>query len=145
PDEDPAHESPPLFIGAMQPDISFFGFSVTADNATGKDGGPGYYVVIQEHPTEPRFGLDVAVSQVMATSHLAVGTTAPKGVPVPPGHIWGRNSAHMAGITRRLPVRIAIHAARLIAQAVPPAAGVLASDVPSLPTVDRAPIPGMTR
>jgi hypothetical protein len=145
PDEDPAHESPPLFIGTMQPDISFFGFSITADRATGRDGGPGYYVVIQEHPTEPRFGLDVAVSQVMTTSHLVVGTAAPKGVPVPPAHSWGRNSAHMAGITRRLPVRIAIHAVRLIAQAVSQTPGVLASAVPALPTIDHAAIPGATR
>ncbi|HEU5236768.1 MAG TPA: hypothetical protein VFU37_06485, partial [Pyrinomonadaceae bacterium] len=28
--------------------------------------------------------------------------------------IWGRNSAHMAYITRQLPVRVAIHASELL-------------------------------
>ena len=43
----------------MRPDVSFFGFDITPAAALGKDGTAGYYVVIQEHPTEPRFGLDV--------------------------------------------------------------------------------------
>jgi hypothetical protein len=73
-------------------------------------------VVIQEHPTEPRFGLDAAVTAALATtrSHLAIGTQPPAGVPLK-GRTWGRNSAHMGEITRRLPVRITIHAAQLVA------------------------------
>ena len=115
PDEDPAHEQPPIFSGSMPPDVSFFGFPVSAQAATGADGGLGYYVVIQEHPTEPRFGLDVGLSLGDA-SHLAVGATPPAGLPLN-GRAWGKNAAEMAGITRRLPVRIAIHASRLITPA----------------------------
>ena len=115
PDEDPAHEQPPIFSGSMQPDVSFFGFPVSAQAATGADGGLGYYVVIQEHPTEPRFGLDAGISLGDAT-HLAVGPSPPAGLPLN-GRTWGRNAAEMAGITRRLPVRIAIHASRLITPA----------------------------
>jgi hypothetical protein len=112
PDEDPTHERPPIFSGSMQPDVSFFGFPIKTEIATGTGGGLGYYVVIQEHPTEPRFGLDVDFS-VGNASHLLVSANPPAGLPLN-GRSWGKNSAEMAGITRRLPVRIAIHALRLI-------------------------------
>jgi len=106
----------PMFNGAMNPDVNFFGFPITAAAAVGSATNPGYFVVIQEHPTEPRFGLDApVVNTLIATkSHLAIGTQPPAGVPLK-GRTWGRNSAHMADITRRLPVRITIHASQLVA------------------------------
>jgi hypothetical protein len=113
PDLDGSPEQPPIFSGSLPPDVSFFGFDVTVEKAIGKDGGPGWYVVIREHPTEPRFGLDVGVSLGTAT-HLAIGPKAPAGVPLN-GHAWGSNAAEMAAIVRRLPVRIALPASRLIA------------------------------
>ena len=71
---------------------------------------------IQEHPTEPRFGLDVAVASTRGDkTHLPIGTQPPPGVPLK-GRSWGKNSAHMAEITRRLPVRITIHASQLVAR-----------------------------
>jgi hypothetical protein len=76
-------------------------------------------VVIQEHPTEPRFGLDVG-TDLGTASHLVIGANPPPGVVPPPECRWGANAAHMAGITRRLPVRAAIHASRLVAQTAPP-------------------------
>lgn len=116
PDEDPTHEQMPVFSGSLQPDVTFVGFNVTTVAATGQDGGAGYYLVIQEHPTEPRFGVDVAVSLNGAT-HLSVGAPPPAGIPIEPGLVWAMNAAHMAGITRRRPVRIAIHASRLLVTA----------------------------
>jgi len=106
----------PIFNGAMEPDINFFGFPLTPAAAIGSGSNPGYFVVIQEHPTEPRFGLDVSVANtLLATkSHLAIGTQPPAGV-LPKGHPWGANSAHMAEIMRRLPVRITIRASQLVA------------------------------
>ena len=74
PDPDPAQEKPPIFSGSMQPDVSFFGFPITTATAIGTDGGLGYYVVFQEHPTEPRFGLDVGTPLGNA-SHLTVDTS----------------------------------------------------------------------
>jgi hypothetical protein len=112
PSEDPLAEKPPIFSGTLQPDMCFFGFDVTGDAATGRLGGNGYFVVIQEHPTEPRFGLDVNALPA-GQSHLAIGAAPPATVPVL-NYRWGRNAAHMAGITRRLPVRIAIHASQLL-------------------------------
>ena len=96
----------------MRPDVSFFGFDITPAAALGKDGTAGYYVVIQEHPTEPRFGLDED-TPTGGASHLAVAGGPPAGVPLG-GLQWGRNGAHMAGIVRQLPVRISIHASQLV-------------------------------
>jgi hypothetical protein len=106
PDEEPAHERLPLFTGALEPDLAFFGFPVSTAAASGADGGLGFYVVLAEHPTEPRFGLDADFPPHPDASHLAVAAG--------PG---GRNAAELAAGTRRLPVRMAIHAARLIAHA----------------------------
>ena len=105
----------PIFNGAMEPDINFAGFPIAPGVAIGGRGNPGYYVVIQEHPTEPRFGLEAPVTTaLLATkSHLPIGAQPPAGVPLK-GRTWGRNSAHMADITRRLPVRITIHASQLV-------------------------------
>ena len=106
----------PIFNGSMQPDVTFVGFPITPTAAVGSAGHPGYFVVIQEHPTEPRFGLDVAVAATLTNkSHVPVGTQPPAGMPLK-GRSWGKNSAHMAEITRRLPVRITIHASQLVAR-----------------------------
>ena len=94
----------------MQPDVSFFGFPCHAGGRARQDGGAGYYVVIQEHPTEPRFGLDVG-SLAGQRQPPGVGTHGRRRACRSNGAArWGRNAAHMAGITRRLPVRVAIHA-----------------------------------
>lgn len=117
PDLDPKHELPPIFSGSFQPDVAFFGFPVTAKAAVGGPNiGSGYYVVIQEHPTEPRFGLDDGVGQALGASYLVIGPTPPAGINPDPG-TWNTNAAQMARITRRLPVRVAIHASRLITPA----------------------------
>jgi hypothetical protein len=55
----------PLYEAKVPPDIYFFGFDLTADEALGgppPSGGeedPGWFFVIKERPGEPRFGLDV--------------------------------------------------------------------------------------
>ncbi|MEJ8823736.1 hypothetical protein WKW80_17120 [Variovorax humicola] len=112
PSDDPLAEVMPSFSGTMAPDVSFFGFDITTEQATGADGHAGYYIVIQEHPTEPRFGLDED-TPTGGASHLAVAGGPPAGVPLG-GLQWGRNGAHMAGIVRQLPVRISIHASQLV-------------------------------
>src|SRR5262249_37751396 len=51
----------PLFRGVFEPDVAFFGFNLSASQARGggPNGDPGWFFIIQQHPTEPRFGLDV--------------------------------------------------------------------------------------
>jgi hypothetical protein len=112
PSPDPADESYPAFRGSMEPDLSFFGFNLGVDEMLGSDTSQGCYIVIQEQPSEPRFGLDVGIA-AGATSHLQLAAGAPAGHPLQ-GLQWGRNAAHMAGILRQMPVRIAIHASGLL-------------------------------
>lgn len=59
---DPEVHRHPQFRGTLTPDITFFGFDLTVDEARGnpsdKDNSPGWFFVFQEQPTEPRFGLE---------------------------------------------------------------------------------------
>ena len=48
PSEDVATEKLPVFAGSMQPDITFFGFDVTADQAVGT--GTGRIRLLRRHP-----------------------------------------------------------------------------------------------
>jgi hypothetical protein len=57
--------------------------------------------------------MDVGIAPTGIT-YLRASGGAPNGLPLR-GLTWGKNSAHMAGILRRAPVRIAIHASRFIA------------------------------
>jgi hypothetical protein len=90
-------------------------------------GRPGYFFVLQEHPTEPGFGLDVAPDPAGVPSwrelawqhvpqrtdgsgHITLRTTGP-APPAGEEARWGQNSAHMAAITLRRPYELRIHAA----------------------------------
>jgi hypothetical protein len=54
----------PLYEAKLEPDIYFFGFDLTVEEASGKSGDTegdpaGWFFVIKERPGEPRFGLDI--------------------------------------------------------------------------------------
>ncbi len=56
----------PLYEAKVDPDITFFGFDLTAQEVRGGTGDnpgdenkPGWFFVIKERPGEPRFGLDL--------------------------------------------------------------------------------------
>jgi hypothetical protein len=54
-------ERHPVFSGTLEPDVAFFGFELSLEEARGVDhvdGPHGWFFVIQEQPSEPRFGLD---------------------------------------------------------------------------------------
>ena len=98
--------------------------------------------MLQQQPTEPRFGLDEAPFEVNGNgsgtiptlqtwndlnwAHLAPDEEKLKAISYvqvrsvqltptqPVTGTWGRNSGHMAYITLQLPVRVAIHASELI-------------------------------
>jgi hypothetical protein len=112
PSSDPVEEVFPMFRGALPTDVLFFGFPLDVDQVVGTATDPGYFVVIQEHAGEPRFGLDVGTAPLGVVC-LDATAPAPPGLPSN-GLSWGRNSAHVAGMLRRRPVRIAIHASRLV-------------------------------
>ncbi|MCE7977943.1 MAG: hypothetical protein DYH03_12545 [Nitrospira sp. NTP1] len=56
----------PIFRATQSPDITMLGFPLTEDQVRGADnkagGHPGWFFVLQEQPTEPRFGMDVATT-----------------------------------------------------------------------------------
>ena len=124
----------PIFRATQSPDITMLGFPLTEDQVRGADqpangGHPGWFFVLQEQPTEPRFGMDVATTYGGTPAHwrdLTWGHVAPDEaalkqiVYVPIDGLlnntvvdqipWGKNSAHMASITRQPPFRVAVHA-----------------------------------
>ena len=132
----PDDERHPLFRGTLQPDVTFVGFDLSSDEVVT---GPGWFFVLQQQPTEPRFGLDEApylegktgVPELVTWNDLNWAHLAPNEASlkelgfvsvgkfnlVPTSQVngvWGQNSAHMAYITRQLPVRVAIHATELL-------------------------------
>ena len=111
PSADPADEMMPSFRGSMLPDVNFFGFDLAVDDAVAD---PGWYIVLQEQPTEPRLGLEADTPRP-ARSHLRIADGAPEGLALK-GLTWGGSAAQMAGILRQVPVRIAIHASQFLPQ-----------------------------
>jgi hypothetical protein len=105
---DPDGEKYPAFRGSLPPDVTFIGFDLTTQQISA---GEGYFIVIQEQPAEPRFAMDSGIAP--AGVYLSAASGPPAGLPLR-GLQWRQNSAHMAGILRRSPMRIAIHVSRLL-------------------------------
>jgi hypothetical protein len=126
----PADERHPVFRGVLKPDVTFLGFDLEEDDALAN---PGWFFVIQQQPTEPRFGMDAAdftktapplttwndlswrhlaetEAELKALSHVSINAALPQIDKAK----WGKNSAHQAYITLQRPVRIAIHATEMI-------------------------------
>src|SRR5581483_10319941 len=55
----------PIFRGTIDPDMVFFGFALSSTAATT---GAGWYFVLAEHPTEPRFGFEPATTKTPLTT-----------------------------------------------------------------------------
>ncbi len=137
PPEGAGEEKAPLFRGALEPDVSFFGFDLDVNEAIAN---PGWYFVLQQQPTEPRFGFDEAVDFADA-GHVSVNVR-PSGMTLPATTPWAGNAAQLAHAIRQLPVRVMIHASELLPpQAAAPALTTPAPPVPPAPTPPRPPRP----
>jgi hypothetical protein len=88
----PEQQSYPVFTGAMEPDVRFFGFDLSADEIA------DWSIVIQEQPSAPRFGVEVG-TDLGGAIHL----------PAPDLH-----AARLAQRLRQTPVRISIPSAVLL-------------------------------
>jgi hypothetical protein len=134
-------EKYPLFRGSLEPDVTFLGFDLSRKQALGEGSDPGWFFILQEQPSAPRFGLDKAdgfagtIAKPATWSDLSWGHLAAdqaefdrlshvpaegalpdtSGITQPPGIVWGKNAAHLAYATYQQPVRIAIHAGDMIA------------------------------
>jgi len=126
----------PIFQGKIGNEYRFFGFDIPDPFGLPDPAkkNPGWYFVLEEHITEPRFGLEppgsvptttkpswndmswdnVAEGAALAGNFLSA-TTAPK---FKADEIagWSENSAAMAFVLMRRPVRVAMHANALIAE-----------------------------
>jgi len=141
-------EIDPVFFGLIEPDVALFGFDVDPIAARGD---PGTFFVLQEHPSEPRFGLGVpgaygmqpqtwealdwgslaaSADDLAALNYIDLTAALPldPATPDPKGAVWradgatpGR-AADLAYITLRQPTRVAVHGSMLIPDPAPPAA-----------------------
>jgi hypothetical protein len=141
-----AAELQPLYRGTLSPDVTFLGFQLKAQDAKGTPDGsqPGWFFVVQQHPTEPRFGLEpaptpyaqpvisawndiswasfAADSAALAALMFAPVNQQPANLSITAGasdpgdsqNGWGLDAAQTAYITYRRPVRVAIHASAML-------------------------------
>jgi hypothetical protein len=138
----------PLFRGSIDPDITFLGFNlgraaaVGDDTSTGAD-SQGWFFVLEEQPTQPRFGLEAtstAPGTIFATwdglswrdlvsseaelnglRYIDLTATLPDLPPPPasqPQLAWhasdGARASDIAFITLRKPYRVAVHASDML-------------------------------
>lgn len=136
PPEGAGEEKAPLFRGSLEPDVSFFGFDLDVNDAIGN---PGWYFVLQQQPTEPRFGFDEAVDFAGA-AHVSVNVR-PNGMTLPATLPWAANAAQLAHAIRQLPVRVMIHASELLPPPATPALTTPPVPPPPAPIPPRPPRP----
>jgi hypothetical protein len=133
------HRIFPVFQATLPPDLTFFGFPFSEEDARGFGGGRGKYFVIEEQVLEPRFGLDVTTDELLSWDDLswtlfglqeAFGSyldesTIEKQPKDNSGKEWNdddtpekpaSSSATRAWITLQKPVRIAMHAKQMLPQ-----------------------------
>jgi hypothetical protein len=141
--EQPAPQILPLFTGTLRPDLTFFGFPFTVDDARGVtlDHPDGVYLVIEELLSEARFGLDLPQSESAASPALdPIWENFDWNHLQPPGAAaftpfaenayiddrvpgdgaaapkWNTSSATIAWITLQRPLRIVMHASQMLAE-----------------------------
>ncbi len=131
----------PVFRASVEPDIRFFGFDLSVEQARGaadprlEADDWGYYFVIQQLPGEPRFGMDVSFApdddpntpltwndlawslfpegQGFIDTNVLPQSFAPAGTGESLSQ-WGTDSARMAYILFQNPVMIAVHAKEML-------------------------------
>jgi hypothetical protein len=119
---DPADVAHPVFTGSFDPDVTYVGFDLEDSQL---DEGDGWFFVIQEQPTEPRFGFDETPRRSgdrpadwLEAAWIDTGT--PAGAHLTPAALDavglgspGHAGAVAAALFQR-PMRVAVHARRLV-------------------------------
>jgi hypothetical protein len=88
----------PVFYGTLNPDIAFYGFDLALSAVRGT---PGYFFVLQEHPTAPKFVVPLSPGSMATPPVTASGQVA-------------NTSGEVANTTFHDPFRIAIHGSVLL-------------------------------
>lgn len=129
----------PIFSGSLAPDLTFLGFDITPrDMCKGNENHKGYFIVLEERLSEPRFGFDLQNEGEelpeldgttwwydMTWSHLTPTVNLGdyidgRSFPTASTHLpsWGGSSAIMANIALQRPVRMAVHASKMLPQSL---------------------------
>ena len=125
--EQEADRQTPVLGGFLDPDVTFFGFNLRDVDL---DQGNGWFFVLQQQPTEPRFGFDetppatpaVPPSWSDATwadtgtepgAHLAIAAS-PLAGKTREGVTFVRDAAALAAIGLQKPIRVAVHGRTLV-------------------------------
>jgi hypothetical protein len=138
--DDAAPVKLPVLRVDAAPQITLVGFDIPggATAALGTPtppGTPGWFFILEEHPTEPRFGLEISKSTLTTwhalawpdvttrtdgSAYIDVGHSHPALVPLPAGTpaadpadsgvTWGAGSAAMAYIVLKKAFRMEVHA-----------------------------------
>ena len=114
---------PAAFFGAFTPDVSFAGFPLTREDIVE---GEGWFFVIEQQVTEPRFGFDEEVAGAAPAAFSTwldarwidagvapggqLGAGGPLAGRTAKGVIFGKDAAHMAALALQRPFRLAVHA-----------------------------------
>jgi hypothetical protein len=131
---------PPAFRGTLGADTTFLGFPLTREQIVDPPADEWWFV-IAEHPTEPRFGLDLDATKDpsdadwtwndLAWPHLVAADAsvdqlvfAPAAAPLLAGKTvdgvsWGTDAAGQAHATFQQPVRVAIRGKPLLEAVTP--------------------------
>jgi hypothetical protein len=124
----PNDQRQPVFAGLLEPDIVYVGFDLTDSDLKS---GDGWFFVLQEQPTEPRFGFDQpsATGTPQTITDWSDATWAHAGTSAGAYlHIAGNplvntqhngatfvaNAAHLAAIAMQRPMRVAFNARELV-------------------------------
>jgi hypothetical protein len=118
----------PVFGGVLPPDLTFFGFPLTRADLSA---GDGWYFVLEQQVSEPRFGLDEgpadqappalarwsdaswAHTGVAPGAHLSL-TAGPLAAAVVGGVPFAGHAGLFAGHTWQQPVRVAVPAKKMV-------------------------------
>jgi hypothetical protein len=115
----------PVFAGRFDPDFTFFGFPLTDADLE----GDAWFFVLQEQPTEPRFGFDESVGAAPGPIGKWSDATWEHTGTAPGAHLilagnplsgqahggvtFGANAGHLAAIALQKPVRVAVRSGQL--------------------------------
>jgi hypothetical protein len=126
----------PLYKAEITPDIKFFGFDLTIEQARGTEATPGFtdslgwFFILQEIPGEPRFGMDISLNvsgnsftwddlswECFGDPPPPFITVGDRPTPEPADNhpdIWGIDSGHIAYILFQKPSMVAVIAKEML-------------------------------
>ena len=124
----PTDLKPPVFAGVLGSDIVFVGFDLTDADLLA---GDGWFFVLQQQPTEPRFGFDEldpgaslpTLGSWSDATWTHTGTAPGRYLHIGGNPLAGRvvsdvefvaHAGHFAAITLQKPMRVAVHARSMV-------------------------------